>query len=69
MQEAIEHFGLSDERQEKKDSLYEWFLDKEVDGEGVSKNLADAMATLIRLPISQRGGSKRVEGPDLRQAG
>ena len=68
MQEAIEHFGLSEERQEKKDSLFEWFLTQEVDGEPVSRNLADAMATLIRLPCSQRGGAKRVDGPDLRKA-
>ena len=68
MQEAIEHFGLSEDRQEKKDSLFEWFVTQEVDGEPVSKNLADAMATLIRLPCSQRGGAKREDGPDLRRA-
>jgi hypothetical protein len=43
-------------------------LTQEVEGEPISKNLADAMATLIRLPSSQRGGAKRVEGPDLRKA-
>jgi hypothetical protein len=69
MQEAIERFGLSEERQKKKESLFEWFVSKHVDGKTVSNNLADAMATLIRLPRSQHGGSKRVEGPDLRQAG
>jgi hypothetical protein len=26
----------------------------------VSENLANAMATLIRLPSSQRGGSRRI---------
>jgi hypothetical protein len=67
MQEAIEHFGLSETRQEKKDSLYEWFRTREVDGELVSGNLCDAMATLIRLPGAQRGGARRVKGPDLRQ--
>jgi hypothetical protein len=69
MQEAIERFGLCEERQEKKESLFEWFVSKHVDGKPVSNNLADAMSTLIRLPRSQHGGSKRVEGPDLRQAG
>ena len=68
MQEAIEHFGLSEARQEKKDSLYEWFRTREVDGEPVSGNLCDAMATLIRLPGAQRGGAKRQTGPDLRKA-
>ena len=60
---------MSEGRQEKKDSLYEWFLAQKVDGERVSQNLADAMATLIRLPSAQRGGSKRVSGPELRQTG
>jgi hypothetical protein len=69
MQQAVEHFGLSEDRQEKKDSLYEWFRSQEVDGEELSRNLADAMATLVRLPGAQRGGAKRVIGPDLRQAG
>ena len=55
-------------RQEKKDSLFEWFLTQEVEGEPISKNLTDAMATLIRLPSSQRGGAKRMDGPDLRRA-
>jgi hypothetical protein len=68
MQEAIAHFGLSEGRQEKKDSLFEWFVAQEVEGEPLSRNLADAMATLIRLPSSQRGGAKRMEGPDLRKA-
>ena len=68
MQEAIEHFSLSEARQEKKDSLYEWFRAREVDGEPVSGNLCDAMATLIRLPGAQRGGARRQTGPDLRKA-
>ncbi len=33
---------------------------KEIGGEPVSENLANAMATLIRLPSSQRGGSRRI---------
>ncbi len=69
MQEAIASFGLSEACQEKKESLFEWFRSQEVDGELVSGNLCDAMATLIRLPWAQRGGSKRVNGPDLRKAG
>jgi hypothetical protein len=68
MQEAIEHFSLSEARQEKKDSLYEWFRTREVDGELVSGNLCDAMATLIRLPGAQRGGARRQTVPDLRKA-
>jgi hypothetical protein len=67
MQAAIVHFGISAERQEKKDCLVDWFLTQHIEGEPVSRNLADAMATLIRLPAAQRGGSKRVSGPDLRK--
>jgi hypothetical protein len=69
MREAIAHFGLSEARQEKKESLSEWFRAQEVEGERVSQNLADAMATLIRLPSAQRGGARRVLGPDLRKTG
>ena len=46
----------------------EWFLTQEVEGEPISKNLADAVATLLLLPPSQRGEAKRVDGPDLRKA-
>jgi hypothetical protein len=69
MQAAIAHFGITAASQEKKECLVDWFLAHEVEGELVSKNLAEAMATLIRLPAAQRGGAKRVIGPDLRQAG
>lgn len=68
MQAAIARFSLTAERQDKKDCLVDWFLEQQIDGEPVSRNLADAMATLIRLPAAQRGGAKRVLGPDLRQA-
>lgn len=69
MQEAIRHFGVTALHQEKKEVLSDWFRTQRVEGEPVSKNLADAMATLIRLPSAQRGGAKRVLGPDLRQTG
>jgi hypothetical protein len=45
--------------QGKKELLSDWFRGQTVDGEPVSQNLADAMATLIRMPASQRGGAKR----------
>lgn len=69
MQAAIRYFGLTYQRQEKKEVLSDWFRTQRIDGDPVSKNLADAMATLIRLPSAQRGGAKRVLGPDLRQRG
>lgn len=69
MQEAILHFRLTALHQEKKEVLSDWFRTQRVDGEPLSKNLADAMATLIRLPSAQRGGAKRMPGPDLRREG
>jgi hypothetical protein len=69
MQAAIARFQITAESQEKKDCLVDWFLAQEVEGEPVSRNLADAMATLVRLPSAQRGGAKRMTGPDLRQTG
>ena len=69
MQAAIMHFGLNAENQGKKECLLDWFLEQQVEGEPVSNKLADAMATLIRLPSAQRGGAKRVLGPDFRRAG
>ena len=68
MQAAIARFGLTEEKQSKKENLSDWFLEQQIDGEPLSRNLADGMATLIRMPAAQRGGAKRVLGPDLRQA-
>jgi hypothetical protein len=69
MQAAIAQFGITPRNQGKKDCLMDWFLEQQIEGEPVSNKLADAMATLIRLPSAQRGGAKRSFGPDLRQAG
>ncbi len=69
MQAAIAHFGLTAENQGKKECLLDWFVEQQIEGEPVSRNLADSMATLVRLPSAQRGGAKRVLGPDLRQTG
>ena len=69
MQAAIAHFGISPGNQGKKECLMDWFLEQRIEGEPVSNKLADAMATLIRLPSAQRGGAKRVLGLDLRQTG
>lgn len=68
MQEAIVYFGLTETRQDKKECIVDWLMTKDVDGEPISRNLADAMATLIRLPSSQRGGAKRAWGPGLSRA-
>ncbi len=67
MQAAIAHFRLTPENQSKKENLLDWFLTQQIEGEPISNKLADAMATLIRLPSAQRGGAKRVIGPYLRK--
>jgi len=69
MQAAIAQFGITPEYQGKKECLMDWFLEQQVEGEPISNKLADSMATLIRLPSAQRGGGKRVLGPDLRRTG
>jgi hypothetical protein len=56
---AIAENRISTRNQDKKELLVDWFRGQAVDGEPVSQNLADAMATLIRMPASQRGGAKR----------
>lgn len=63
MQAAIAHFGISPESQGKKECVMDWFLEQKIEGEQLSNKLADAMATLVRLPSAQRGGAKRVPKP------
>jgi hypothetical protein len=69
MQAAIRIFGISALHQDKKEAIVAWLLEREIEGEPLSRNLAEAMATLIRLPSAQRGGAKRMIGPDLRDVG
>lgn len=69
MKAAISRFGLTNGQQSKKENLSDWFLDQRIEGEPISRHLANAMATLIRLPSAQRGGAKRMPGPDLRREG
>jgi len=59
MQEAIMHFDLTENYQSKKENLSDWFFEQRIDGEPISRNIADSMATLVRLPKAQRGGAKR----------
>jgi hypothetical protein len=59
IQRAIAENRIDDCDQSKKEVLVDWFMDQDIEGEPVSGNLAKAMATIIRLPSSQRGGGKR----------
>ena len=56
---AIGEFSITEKNQPKKDNLVDWFKAQSVNGEPVSDNLANAMATLVRMPESQRGGARR----------
>ncbi len=56
---AISENRIDDMDQSKKVVLVEWFKDQHVEGVPLSAHLAKAMATIIRMPSSQRGGSKR----------
>ena len=56
---AIAEFQITESDQSKKECLVDWFKEQQVEGEPVSDNLAKAMATIMRLPASQRGGGKR----------
>ena len=69
MEAAITRFGISSANQGKKENLVDWFLEQQIEREPVSNKLADSMATLIRLPGAQRGGARRVSGPDFRRLG
>jgi hypothetical protein len=66
---AIRVHGITDEHQSKKELLVDWYKEQAIEEEPISKNLAEAMATLVRHPKSQRGGAKRMIGPDLRETG
>lgn len=69
MQAAIVHFGLTADRQGNKENLSDWFHEQVIEGKQISRNLADSMATLVRQPSAQRGGSRRMDRPELRQTG
>jgi hypothetical protein len=59
---AIAEWRITEENQPKKELLVDWFREQTVEGEPISENLASAMATLVRLPASQRGGARRAGG-------
>jgi len=58
MKEAIIEHKITADNQPKHAHLSGKFMEKEVAGKKISKNIADAMSTLIRLPDSQAGAGK-----------
>jgi hypothetical protein len=63
MQEVIRELEISKEHQGKKEAIAASFAKKLVDHKLTppSQKLADAMATLVRLPVSQQGRAKHKE--------
>jgi hypothetical protein len=61
MLEVIRELEISRENQEKKEAIAAIFAKKLIDHKLTppSQKLADAMATLVRLPESQQGRAKR----------
>jgi hypothetical protein len=53
--QAIRRFGISDENQPKVEELRGWFCAQIAGGEKVSKNLARAMATIVRRADRKKG--------------
>jgi len=58
MKQAIIENKITVDNQDNVESLTSWFLGEKVNGTQLSKRLAKAMATLIRLPESQAGAGK-----------
>jgi len=62
MLRAVDELELSESNQPIKRNLTEWFRAQQVGGREIPGYLAEAMATLVRLPESQRGGNRKWTG-------
>jgi hypothetical protein len=59
MRMDIQEFGISNDNQVKKEMLLNWLMQQKIGDRHLTRNIADSMATLVRLPESQRGGNKK----------
>ncbi len=59
MRMAIQEFGISNDNQVKKEMLLNWLMQQKIGDRHLTRNIADSMATLVRMPESQRGGNKK----------
>ena len=59
MLQAIQVLDIRSEQQSKKNVLVDWFMQQEVAGRPITRNMAKMMATLTRLPEAQRGGNSK----------
>lgn len=58
MHQVIEEFDITAENQPIKETLVEWFLAQEIDGQSVSRATAEYLASFVRLPSSRTGGNR-----------
>jgi len=58
MRAAIAALNISPKNQLKKEEITTWFLTHKIDGVKVSRNMAESMASFIRLSESRVGGNK-----------
>jgi hypothetical protein len=58
MWKAIDEFRISEHNQPIKETLVEWFLKQEIEGQKVSKVTAEYLASFVRLPSSRTGGNR-----------
>jgi hypothetical protein len=58
MWQAIDEFKITAENQPIKETLVEWFLTHEIDGQRVSRVTAEYLASFVRLPSSRTGGNR-----------
>jgi hypothetical protein len=58
MWQAIGEFQITSENQPIKETLVEWFLAKEIDGQKVSSVTAEYLASFVRLPSSRTDGNR-----------
>ena len=59
LEEAIEYFGITDRKQPPAKTVSFWFHQRVIGGQRISGRLAQAMATMVRLPESRRGAARK----------
>lgn len=58
MWQAIDEFKITANNQPIKETLVEWFLTQEIDGQRISRVTAEYLASFVRLPSSRTGGNR-----------
>jgi hypothetical protein len=58
MWRAVDEFKISRENQPIKETLVEWFMTQEIEGQKVLRATAEYLASFVRLPSSRSGGNR-----------